>query len=439
MRRERDRHRRPRGRAAHGRPGAERRVPVAAPGSSPSPRRRGPRRRLPGAPDELEVALLEARRPESAAPPCSRPRDSHHAASAATSRGSGALAEAGDLVGPRRRGADRPDRPAARRTLPTTAARSAASPSASGRDSRRCRRGAPAAGELGRACPARRAARGRGRRLGRRAARRRPARGSSAGSWCPPPAGRRSAHGSPASRPGPCPRSARRGRAAPAGRAAPGPARGAASRRPTGAGSGSPPPGRGRRPRAAGRGPRGRGRTARTGGAPRAAVVAVVDAALLEHQADARSQAPAVAGRVQPEDPRAAAVGHPVALDDLDRRRLARAVRPEQREQLAAPHVERDPAQDLAPGIRLAQTVDDDRGRLGRRRLPRPSVTRPAPKIGRRGRARHGVIFAYCVSKSSGSTSPIWMPAQDPVGVDEVGLRRRDHAVAPWRWRRRGP
>ena len=85
----------------------------------------------------------------------------------------------------------------------------------------------------------------------------------------------------------------------------------------------------------------------------------------LETDPDAGLERVCAARDVKAEDDRLAAVGRAQALEDLDRRRLARAVRTQQREQLAAPHVERDPAQDLATGIGLAQPVDDDRGVRG--------------------------------------------------------------------------
>ena len=55
-----------------------------------------------------------------------------------------------------------------------------------------------------------------------------------------------------------------------------------------------------------------------------------VDAAGLEHQAHAGSQRATTARRILAQDPHRPVVGAPVALDDLDRRRLARAVGAEQ-------------------------------------------------------------------------------------------------------------
>ena len=52
-----------------------------------------------------------------------------------------------------------------------------------------------------------------------------------------------------------------------------------------------------------------------------------IEPALLQHHSDARAQDGAVAPRVDTEDPHLTGVGAAVALEDLDRRRLPRAVR----------------------------------------------------------------------------------------------------------------
>ena len=62
--------------------------------------------------------------------------------------------------------------------------------------------------------------------------------------------------------------------------------------------------------------------------------------------------------RVEPEHLHLAAVARAVALEDLDRRRLAGAVRPEQAEHLAARDLEVDPAQRLDAVVGLAQPAD---------------------------------------------------------------------------------
>ena len=54
------------------------------------------------------------------------------------------------------------------------------------------------------------------------------------------------------------------------------------------------------------------------------------------------------------------AVRAPIALDDLDGRRLARAVRPEQRDELARRDLERDPVEHGPLAVALDQPVDDD-------------------------------------------------------------------------------
>jgi len=51
----------------------------------------------------------------------------------------------------------------------------------------------------------------------------------------------------------------------------------------------------------------------------------------------------------------------PVALEDLDGRRLPGAVRAEEAEHLAAPHIEIDAAHSLTIAIRHAQSGDVDR------------------------------------------------------------------------------
>ena len=61
-----------------------------------------------------------------------------------------------------------------------------------------------------------------------------------------------------------------------------------------------------------------------------------LDAGLLQHDADALLKARSCLAGVEAEHADLAAVRAAVALEDLDRRRLAGAVRPEQREDLAA-------------------------------------------------------------------------------------------------------
>jgi hypothetical protein len=78
------------------------------------------------------------------------------------------------------------------------------------------------------------------------------------------------------------------------------------------------------------------------------------------------------APRVDAEHLHVARVARPVPLEDLDRRRLAGAVRAEEPEDLAGAHLEVDPRNRLDTVVRLHEALDADRG-LGaahaRRRL----------------------------------------------------------------------
>ena len=93
-----------------------------------------------------------------------------------------------------------------------------------------------------------------------------------------------------------------------------------------------------------------------------------VEAAPLEHQADPPPQRGSVAARVEPEDADAPAVGRPVALQRLDRRRLARPVGPEEREELARRDGEGEPVDGGPLAVALDQAVDDDGGNRVHRR-----------------------------------------------------------------------
>ena len=95
-----------------------------------------------------------------------------------------------------------------------------------------------------------------------------------------------------------------------------------------------------------------------------------VDAAGLEHQADAGSQRPATARRILPEDPHRAGVGAAIAFDDLDGRGLAGAVRAKDGHELARGHRHRDVVKHRPLAIALADLLDTD------------------------GRSRHGAIRA---------------------------------------------
>ena len=81
----------------------------------------------------------------------------------------------------------------------------------------------------------------------------------------------------------------------------------------------------------------------------------------LQHDADALAQLARAQLRVVAEHRDVALAAVAVALEDLDRRRLARAVGPEQAEHLAAPDREVDPADRLQIAVALAQAADLDR------------------------------------------------------------------------------
>jgi hypothetical protein len=81
----------------------------------------------------------------------------------------------------------------------------------------------------------------------------------------------------------------------------------------------------------------------------------------LRHDADPRAPAaarPAAAGRVGAEHAHLASVPLPVSPHDLDGGGLARAVRPEQGEDLATLDIEVDPAQRCHIAVALAQSPD---------------------------------------------------------------------------------
>ena len=115
-----------------------------------------------------------------------------------------------------------------------------------------------------------------------------------------------------------------------------------------------------------------------------------IDAAGLEHEADAGPQRGPVPCRVQAQDPNLAAVGAPVALEDLHGRRLAGPVRPEEGKALAAADLEREPGDDGPPVVALDEAADLDR------------------KVGRRLVGHGALIAAYWRSRSAVVISPIW-------------------------------
>src|SRR5438067_10039617 len=83
----------------------------------------------------------------------------------------------------------------------------------------------------------------------------------------------------------------------------------------------------------------------------------------LEHDADAGAPVEAGVGRIDAEHLYLPAVASPVALKDLNRRRLAGSVRAEQAEDLARTELELDALQRFELAVRLRQAVNaDDRG-----------------------------------------------------------------------------
>ena len=117
-----------------------------------------------------------------------------------------------------------------------------------------------------------------------------------------------------------------------------------------------------------------------------------VDPAALEHEADPRPERAAAGRRIRVQDADPSAVGRPVALDDLDERGLARAVRPEQRHELARADGQRHPVEDDPLAVALDEPVDDDR----------------------RVAAGHEAILAYWRSKSASVSSPTWIERMTP-------------------------
>ena len=82
---------------------------------------------------------------------------------------------------------------------------------------------------------------------------------------------------------------------------------------------------------------------------------------LLQDDADPLPERPLRAARVEAEHRHLARVALPVALQDLDGRRLAGSVRPQQAEDLARGDLEVDPTNRLDAVVRLPQASDRDR------------------------------------------------------------------------------
>jgi hypothetical protein len=86
-----------------------------------------------------------------------------------------------------------------------------------------------------------------------------------------------------------------------------------------------------------------------------------VELELLEHEAYPVAPAPARVLGVDAEHPDVAAGPAAVALENLDRRRLAGAVRPQEAEDLTGLHLEVDASNGLVLSVTLRQAADGDR------------------------------------------------------------------------------
>ncbi len=132
--------------------------------------------------------------------------------------------------------------------------------------------------------------------------------------------------------------------------------------------------------------------------------------AALQHQPDPRPQRRAAAPRVLSQHPRRARVRVAIALDDLDRRRLAGAVRPEQGDDLAGPHDEVDAVENRAPAIRLAKPFDLDHGEAGA-----SSVGAGCGPVEPPMSLAAGPTIAWnCLSNSACVSSPTWIERRIP-------------------------
>ena len=87
---------------------------------------------------------------------------------------------------------------------------------------------------------------------------------------------------------------------------------------------------------------------------------AVVERRLLEHHAEAAPRRQRLGDDVDAADPRGAAVGLEDGAEDVEQRRLAGAVRPEQREQLVAADREADIVERERAAVALAHALDHD-------------------------------------------------------------------------------
>jgi hypothetical protein len=89
---------------------------------------------------------------------------------------------------------------------------------------------------------------------------------------------------------------------------------------------------------------------------------AIVEARLLEHDAEAAPGRQRILHHVDAVDAGAAAVGPQDGAEDMSQGGLAGAIGPEQREQFVAAHLEADVVQRQGPAEPLAHSLDRDRG-----------------------------------------------------------------------------
>ena len=113
----------------------------------------------------------------------------------------------------------------------------------------------------------------------------------------------------------------------------------------------------------------------------------------LEHEPHTRPKPRTAPARILAEHPHRPGIRSSIALDDLHRRRLPRAVRPEQRDHLARPNREVDAVEDVPAVVRFPETADLDHSFV---------VAEP------------GLMSAYCDSKRSAVTAPTWIARRIP-------------------------
>ena len=87
-----------------------------------------------------------------------------------------------------------------------------------------------------------------------------------------------------------------------------------------------------------------------------------IEAAFLQHHADARAQTRAVAHRVEAEHANCAGIRRAIALEGFDRRGFSRTVRAEQTEHLARSHVEGQAVDSVNGAVVLLEAHDRDGG-----------------------------------------------------------------------------